>query len=301
MRDKAACCDCRFDLCRNFAALFMKMMYMKLIQKILILTLLALTTPAWAVDLVGTPAQGGMVWGVVEPDAKVTLDGEPVMVGPDGNFVLGFGRDAGATAELVISYGNDRREAQTITVKDRSFDIEHVDGLPPKTVTPPPEWRERRARETGMVREARSYTTGALDWLKGFIRPAEGRFSGFYGSQRILNGKPRSPHYGLDIAAPIGTSIVAPAAGIIRLAVPDFLLEGGIVIIDHGFGVTSTLFHMNSVDVKVGDTVEQGQQIGTVGKKGRASGPHVDWRVNWRNVRLDPILLITPEPMRPPF
>ncbi len=297
MRGKAAC----YSRCRNFAALFMKMMCMKFISKTLIPLLFVAASPALAVDLSGTPAQGGMVWGVTEPGAVVTLDGEAVMVGADGNFVLGFGRDAGASAELVITHAGGARETQTITIKDRHFDIERVDGLPPKTVTPPPEWQERRARETGMVREARSHLTGALDWLKGFIRPAEGRISGFYGSQRILNGQPRSPHYGLDIAAPIGTRIGAPAAGIIRLAVPDFLLEGGIVIIDHGFGVTSTLFHMNSVDVKVGDTVEQGQQIGTVGKKGRASGPHVDWRVNWRNVRLDPILLIEPEPMRAPF
>ena len=152
-----------------------------------------------------------------------------------------------------------------------------------------------------MVREARSFKTDDLAWLSGFIRPAEGRFSGFYGSQRILNGKPRSPHYGLDIAGPTGTPIIAPASGVVRLAVPDFLLEGGIVIIDHGFGVTSTLFHMNSVDVKKGQAVRQGEQIGTIGQTGRASGPHVDWRVNWGNVRLDPILLIKPDLGEGPF
>lgn len=256
---------------------------------------------AQAVELSGTAAQGGMLWGRVAVGSVVTLDGEPVKVGPEGNFVLGFGRDAAPAAELVVSDPRGQTERKRIEVKARHFEIEHVDGLPPKTVTPPPEWRERRAKETGMVSDARSHATDALDWLAGFIRPAEGRFSGFYGSQRILNGQPRSPHYGLDIAGPTGTPIVAPASGIVRLAVPDFLLEGGIVIIDHGFGVTSTLFHMNSVDVKKGQAVRQGERIGTIGQTGRANGPHVDWRVNWGKVRLDPILLIEPEPMTGPF
>ncbi|WP_417450001.1 M23 family metallopeptidase [Kordiimonas sp.] len=258
-------------------------------------------SPVLAVELSGTPAQGGMMWGKVKAGAKVSLNGKAVNVGPDGHFVIGFGRDAPANAKLAILHPDGTGEEQVIEIKARHFEIERVDGLPPKTVTPPPEWRKRRARETGMVRDARGHLTNELAWTGGFVRPAEGRFSGFYGSQRILNGKPRSPHYGLDIAAPVGTPIVAPASGIVRLAVPDFLLEGGIIIIDHGFGVSSTLFHMNSVDVEVGVTVEQGEQIGTIGQTGRASGPHVDWRVNWRDVRLDPMLLIEPEPMNGPF
>ena len=248
--------------------------------------------PVLAVDLQGTAVQGGLMWGQVDAGAEISLDNEPVKVGPDGHFVIGFGRDNAPEARLVIRHRDGHREEKALVIAAREFDIERVNGLPPKTVTPPPEWKERRARETGMVGEARSHLTDALDWLSGFARPAEGRFSGFYGSQRILNDQPRSPHYGLDIAAPVGTPIVAPAAGTIRLAVPDFLLEGGIVIIDHGYGVTSTLFHMNSVDVKVGARVEKGDPIGTIGQTGRASGPHVDWRVNWRNVRLDPMLLI---------
>ena len=122
--------------------------------------------------------------------------------------------------------------------------------------------------------------------------PAQGRISGVYGSQRILNGEPRSPHYGLDVAAPIHTPVMAPLGGIITLAEPDFLLEGGIIIIDHGFGVSSTVFHLQSVDVIVGQPVQKGEQIGTIGATGRASGPHVDWRVNWGKVRLDPGLLV---------
>ena len=247
---------------------------------------------ASATDLQGTPAQGGMVWGQVEAGSELVLDGTKIKVGPSGNFVFGFSRDATGSAKLVTLRPDGSREEQTINIAQRTFDIERVEGLPPKTVTPPPEWAARRKVETGRVRSARAENTNDLLWLAGFKKPAEGRFSGFYGSQRILNGKPRSPHYGLDIAAPVGTPIYAPAGGTVRLAASDFLLEGGIIIIDHGFGVTSTLFHMNSVDVKEGAEVARGERIGTVGAKGRANGPHVDWRVNWRTVRLDPLLLI---------
>lgn len=262
-------------------------------KKLAVFIALCLTTPAAsAVDLKGSVAQGGMVWGKVPAGSEILLDGAPVKVGPKGNFVFGFGRDAGPEAKLTIIKRDGSRHEKLLQVAQREFDIERVEGLPPKTVTPPPEWRERRKVETGRVRSARAENTDATDWLLGFKKPAEGRFSGFYGSQRILNGKPRSPHYGLDIAAPVGEPIYAPAGGIVRLAAPDFLLEGGIVIIDHGFGVSSTLFHMNSVEVKEGAQVPAGALIGTIGAKGRASGPHVDWRINWGSVRLDPMLLI---------
>ena len=245
------------------------------------------------VTLDGFLVQGGMVWGRTRPGTRMTLDGTPVKVGADGHFVFGFGRDAGPEARLALTYPDGRQTVRRLGVASRRFDIERIDGLPPKTVTPPPEWRERRKRETGRVISARAPVTDATDWADGFILPAEGRFSGFYGSQRILNGKPRSPHYGIDIANSTGTPIVAPAGGIVRLAAPDFLLEGGIVIIDHGFGVTSTLFHMNTVDVAEGDRVAKGERIGTIGATGRASGPHVDWRINWGRVRLDPGLFFS--------
>lgn len=269
---------------------------MKLVTTILSL-LFVWSVPLAAADysdltLAGAVAQGGLVHGKVAPGTKLLLDGKVVKVGRGGEFVFGFGRDAAPTASLVVINRNGTRKEQVLTVEQRTFAIERVEGLPPKTVTPPPEWKERRRQETGRVGKARSFTTDDTFWQQGFAKPAEGRFSGFYGSQRILNGKPRSPHYGLDIAGPVGRPIVAPAGGTIRLAAGDFLLEGGIVIIDHGHGVTSTLFHMNSVEVSEGQVVKQGDPIGTIGAKGRASGPHVDWRVNWGKVRLDPLLLI---------
>lgn len=245
--------------------------------------------------LEGEAVQGGMLWGRVAPGTEVRLDGESVAVHETGVFVMGFGRDAAASSSLSYRFRDGGTEEVSIAVAARQFNIERVNGLPPKTVTPPPEWRERRKTETGRVRAARAVLMPETLWLDGFMKPAEGRFSGFYGSQRILNGEPRSPHYGLDIAAATGTPIYAPAGGVVRLAAPDFLLEGGIVIIDHGLGITSTLFHMHSVLVAEGDSVNKGDPIGTIGATGRANGPHVDWRVNWKNVRLDPLLLLEKE------
>lgn len=256
---------------------------------------LSYSVKAAAPALNGDATQGGLMWGKVEPGTSVFLDGENVDVHGDGTFVVGFGRDYGASAKLEYRRGDGNSETQTIAIAPREFDIERVNGLPPKTVTPPPEWRARRAIETGRVRSARAVMMPETMWIEGFMKPAEGRFSGFYGSQRVLNGEPRSPHYGLDIAADIGTPIWAPAGGVVRLAASDFLLEGGIVIIDHGLGVTSTLFHMDSVTVKEGARVAKGDPIGTVGAKGRANGPHVDWRINWKNVRLDPMLVLEKE------
>lgn len=279
----------------RFAVKFYVGFLMKFLTTILLL--LVGSMPAVSVDyselaLSGSIAQGGLVHGTVEPGTKLLLDGKVVKVGREGEFVFGFGRDAAPTASLVVIKRDGTRKEQRLEVEQRTFAIERVEGLPPKTVTPPPEWKERRRVETGRVGKARSYSTDDIFWTQGFNKPAEGRFSGFYGSQRILNGKPRSPHYGLDIAGPVGRPIMAPAGGTVRLADANFLLEGGIVIIDHGHGVTSTLFHMNSVEVSEGQVVKQGDLIGTIGAKGRANGPHVDWRVNWGKVRLDPLLLI---------
>ncbi len=260
-----------------------------------VLSAVVLASAVWADTvpiLKGQATQGGMLWGHVAPGTQVHLGGTAVEVHKDGIFVIGFSRDKTGVATLEYRYANGTAERQDIIVKPRKFNVEHVNGLPPKTVTPPPEWTARRKVENGRVRSARAVMTPEIQWVEGFLKPADGRFSGFYGSQRILNGKPRSPHYGLDIAADVGTPIWAPAGGVVRLAAADFLLEGGIVIIDHGLGVTSTLFHMNSVAVKEGERVARGDVIGTVGAKGRANGPHVDWRVNWQNVRLDPLLLL---------
>lgn len=250
-----------------------------------------------AVELRGELKQGGLLLGRVDPGARVWLNGEEIKVAGDGRFIFGFGREAAATALLRFTNGNGEVEERTLSIAPQDYKIERVNGLPPKTVNIPPEEKARRAREGAMVADARAQTAEIFAWANGFQLPVEGaRISGVYGSQRILNGEPRWPHYGLDMAAPVGTPVKAPASGIVRLAQGDFLLEGGIIIIDHGFGVSSTLMHLRSVDVKVGDKVERGDVVATLGQSGRATGPHVDWRINWGKVRVDPALALNIQP-----
>ena len=266
--------------------------FARLIFAILLLLFGAGGVAAAPFALDGRLTQGGLLVGHVAPGAAVRLDGKAVKVAPDGRFVIGFGREAAPAHVIEIVTAAGAVERHRLTVTARHYRIERVDGLPPKTVTLPPEYAERRARETAMVRAARAVLSDRLDWADGFMLPAKGRISGVYGSQRILNGKPRWPHFGLDVAAPEGTPVVAPAGGVVRLAAPDFLLEGGILIIDHGFGVSSTLMHLSRIDVTLGEEVKKGQRVGAIGATGRATGPHVDWRINWRSERLDPGLLV---------
>ncbi|RIK94362.1 MAG: M23 family peptidase [Proteobacteria bacterium] len=240
----------------------------------------------------GNFTQGGLIKGVATPGSEVTLDGAALRLDRFGRFVFGFGRDAPASATLVVRYPDGTTQTRLLAIKQRQFDIQRIDGLPPKMVTPDAATLQRIEQENAMVAAARKVDTHAAWFWDGFRRPAEGRISGVYGSQRILNGEPRQPHYGLDIAGPRGSPVLAPAAGIVRLASRDFYYTGGTVIIDHGHGVSSSFLHLDRVEVNVGDKVEAGDLIGALGATGRATGPHLDWRVNWFDVRLDPGLLL---------
>ncbi|MEX1147543.1 MAG: M23 family metallopeptidase [Sphingomonadales bacterium] len=240
----------------------------------------------------GDFVQGGMIRGDVTPGASVTLDGREVRVDRWGRFVFGFGRDADGQAALRVVFPSGQEKNRTLTVARRDFKVQRIDGLPQRMVTPPEEVLERIRRENALIAAARARDTDAAWFRDGFIRPAEGRYSGIYGSQRILNGEPRQPHFGLDIAGPTGAPVLAPAPGIISLSETDLYYTGGTVMIDHGHGITSVLMHLHSVDVEKGARVEAGDRIGTIGATGRATGPHLDWRVNWFEVRLDPGLLL---------
>lgn len=255
---------------------------------------LFLSQPALAdaVELEGNFKQGGMIIGHTEPGARVTLDGKPLRVTDQGLFVFGFDRDAQPEARLEVTLPSGCFQSRNLGVEPRLYDIQRIDGLPDEMVTPPPEALARIEQEAARIDDARRGDSDAIWFSKGFIWPAKGRVSGVYGSQRILNGIAKRPHFGLDVAAPVGTPVVAPAAGTVTLAEPDLYYTGGTVMIDHGLGITSILMHMYSVDVKIGQQVAQGARIGAVGATGRASGPHVDWRVNWFKLYLDPQLLI---------
>lgn len=262
-------------------------------------TLTTVAAGARCVDVQGDLAQGGLIWGQVQPQARVMLDGEALDVMPDGHFVAGFGRDAGSGALLVVEAPGGRCE-QPLEVAAREYRVQRIEGVPQRTVTPPPEELERIRRERALVTKAKRQRVERPAWLLqvagGFDWPATGRISGVYGSQRVYNGEPGNPHYGVDVAVPTGTPVLAPAAGIVTLAEDDLFYSGGTVILDHGYRLSSSFLHMSRVLVAVGDELARGDVIGEVGATGRATGPHLDWRMSWRQERVDPQRLVPAMP-----
>ncbi len=252
--------------------------------------------PAQAdVELEGKIVQGGLVFGSAPPGSRAMLDDKELMVSDGGDFVLGFGRDEKATRTLLVKLPDGKTWKKALTPESREFDIQHIDGLPPEQVTPPPEVLERIREEARLIRSARERRDSRTDWLDGWIWPATGPITGVYGSQRILNGEPRNPHWGLDIAAPTGTPVKAPAGGIVSLTHPDMYFSGGTIFIDHGHGLVSAFLHLSEILVEDEQHVEQGEIIGKVGATGRATGPHLDWRINIGDTRVDPYLLLPPD------
>ena len=249
------------------------------------------------VRLDGPRTQGGLLRGRVATGSTVEYESDPVRVSEDGWFLVGFGRDAPPEAELVVVHPDGRRERQVLKVKRREYDIQRIDGLPPRKVTPRSEEDLARIRaEVEMVRKARAIDEPRADFLSGFRWPVKGIISGVYGSQRILNGQPRRPHFGIDIAAPAGTEVVAPADGVVTLVHPDMFFSGGTMIVDHGHGLSSAFLHLSRILVEEGERVTQGRLIAEVGSTGRSTGPHLDWRMNLFDRRIDPALLVGPMP-----
>ena len=245
----------------------------------------------------GPRTQGGLLRGRVPPGSTVEYAGDAVRVSKDGWFLVGFGRDAPPEAELVVVFPDGRRERQVLKVDRREYDIQRIDGLPPRKVTPRSEEDLARIRaEVKMVMQARAIDDPRADFLGGFRWPAKGRISGVYGSQRILNGEPRRPHFGVDVAAPTGTEVFAPADGVVTLVHPDVFFSGGTLILDHGHGLSSAFLHLSRILVEKGERVVQEQLIAEIGETGRATGPHLDWRMNLLDRRIDPALLVGPMP-----
>ena len=249
-----------------------------------------------ALKLDGVIEQGAVVRGAAAPGAKASLDGKPLMVDEEGRFVFGFDRDAIGDVTLGVTWPGGDGEDRKLTIAARSYDIQRISGLPEKVVTPPPEAMDRIRREAAEKAAARKPDTQGSWFAESFIWPAAGPISGVFGSQRILNGEPRAPHYGVDVAAPEGAPIHAPAGGIVTLAEPDMYFEGGLVFIDHGHGLISYLMHMSKVEVHVGQVLKQGDEIGLVGHTGRATAHHVHWGMFWLGAHVDPELLVPPMP-----
>ena len=192
----------------------------------------------------------------------------------------------------MIDMPNGLSESRIINVEPRKYRMQRINGLPKNMISPPKKVLERIIIENKKIKKVRMRDSNFSFWKSGFVWPAKGRISGVYGSQRILNGRPKQPHYGIDIAAPKGSLVVAPTGGVVALAEPDLYYSGGTIILDHGHGLTSAFLHMDKLFVAVGDVVSQSQPIGTIGSTGRSTGPHLDWRINWFEKRIDPGLLV---------
>ncbi len=250
------------------------------------------------IKLDGNLIQGGLALGSAPPGTGIRLNERPVRVADDGGFVFGFGRDAPPQATLHVRYPDGSREAMPLQVRTRRYETQRINGLPDRMVTPSAKALTRIRQENSRIAAVRRLDTDQSYYRTGFVWPVIGTITGVYGSRRMLNGEPRRPHYGIDIAADNGTPVHSPADGIVALAEADLYFTGGTVMIDHGFGVTTVLSHLDSIDVGVGQPVRQGDVVGTVGATGRVTGPHLDWRVNWFEVRLDPALLVPEMPKR---
>ena len=247
------------------------------------------------VVLNGKFTQGALLRGQAPAGAKVTLNGETVQTNKDGKFVVGFEREAPLQQTLVVKLDNGQKWQRDIILEKREYNIQRIDGLEQKMVSPPAEVTARIKQDNINVANARSGNTDLDALFTRFEWPAKGVISGVYGSQRILNGVPKWPHYGLDIANETGTPVYAPVDGVVTMA-NDLYYSGNTLILDHGMRVFSTFLHMDTITVEVGETVKQGEQIGTIGSTGRSTGPHLDWRINLGNTRLDPQTIISGSP-----
>lgn len=246
--------------------------------------------------LEGELRQGAVVIGETSPFARVRFGGREVRTGPEGHFVIGFDRDAPPTQTLEIRFPDGDALQRELRIAGRDYDIQRIDGLAPNQVNPPEQAIPRILRDVRLVKEARKRDDAREDFLQNFQWPLRGRITGVYGSQRVLNGEPKRPHYGWDIAAPAGTPVYAPAAGVVTVAEPDMYYSGGTLLLDHGHGLSSAFLHMQAISVEVGQRVERGEQIGAVGSTGRSTGAHLDWRMNWFDRRVDPRSLAGPMP-----
>tara|TARA_B110000438_G_scaffold79635_1_gene79716 strand:- start:801 stop:1589 length:789 start_codon:yes stop_codon:yes gene_type:complete len=255
---------------------------------LIILTFLLITTSSFAVTFEGNFIQGSFILGKTDPDSEVTIDKRKVKVTSDGYFAFGLGRDR--KNDVVITINNKKIIKK---VFKREYKIQRIDGLDEKKVTPPEEVYERIKRENKWIGEARAIDSDLIFFKNKFSIPVSNAIiTGVYGSQRILNGKPKWPHYGLDFAADEGTEIKAMLDGTVTLAEPDLFYTGGTLIFDHGHGISTLYMHMHKIFLKKGQKIKQGDIIGTVGSTGRATGAHLDVRLNWFNVRLDPATVL---------
>ena len=259
---------------------------------ILLLLIIFISSSAFAIDFEGKFRQGHFIIGKTEPKSKIWIDKKPVKVSTDGFFVFGIDRDR--KYDVIITKMNGGKKEKIIKkIQKREYKIQRIDGLPEKKVTPPKEVYDRIKKENKIISDARSINSNLTFFKNKFIPPLEKAIiTGVYGSQRILNGKPKWPHYGIDFAAKEGTKIKAMLDGTATMVEADLFYTGGTLIFDHGHGISTLYMHMQKIYVKKGQKVKQGEIIGTVGSTGRSTGAHLDVRLNWFGTRLDPMTVL---------
>jgi len=257
-------------------------------NKILLIVAILFSTNVFSAEFKGKFIQGHFIIGKTDQDSKVFIDKKEIKVSKDGYFAFGLGRDRKYDVTITIK-SNGKTKRIVKRVQKRKYNIQRIDGLDEKKVTPPEEVYERIKKENKLIAEARAIDSDLVFFKDNFIIPVDDAvITGVYGSQRILNGKPKWPHYGLDFAQDEGTQVKAMISGIVTLAEPNLYYSGGTLIFDHGHGISTLYMHMHEIFVEKGQKVNQGDIIGTVGSTGRATGPHLDVRLNWFSTRLDP-------------
>ena len=262
------------------------------LKNIAFLTTILISSNVFALEFQGKFVQGHFILGKTNPASKIWIDNKKVKITKDGYFVFGIGRDRKYDV-IITKVINGEKQKIVKKILKRKYKIQRIDGLPEKKVTPPKEVYERIKRENKIIGEARAVESNLTFFKSKFITPLDKAIvTGIYGSQRILNGKPKWPHYGIDFAAKEGTQIKAMLSGKATMVEPDLFYTGGTLIFDHGHGISTLYMHMKDIYVKKGQEVKQGEIIGTVGSTGRSTGPHLDVRLNWFGTRLDPATVL---------
>ena len=254
--------------------------------------ILFLFNTSHAVEFIWDFKQGSFILGKTDPNSKVYIDNRKVRVSSDGYFAFGLDRDRKNNVLIKVKNSMETKLIEKKVFK-RKYKIQRIDGLPPKQVTPPPEVYERIKKDNILIGKARAIDSKLVFFKDKFIYPIDKYIiTGVYGSQRILNGKPRRPHYGIDFHAPEGTPVKSMMDGVVTLVENDMYFTGGTIIFDHGHGVSTLYMHMKDINVQKGQKVKKGEVVGTLGQSGRATGPHLDIRLNWFEVKLDPATVL---------
>jgi len=250
------------------------------------------------IKLSGEIKQGGLVIGKTDANNRVTLNKTALTVSKQGDYVFAFSRDDKTQYTLTVTSTTGKIETQTFTPSTRDYKISRVEGISKKIMNPNKKANVRAGEDRAAIVKVRKISSNLTAFSQGFIAPRSSSITGVYGSQRFYNGVPKNPHFGVDYAGQIGAPVKAPASGTVLLWVPDMFYSGGTLVIDHGHGITSNFLHLSASMVKVGDKVKQGQVIAKVGNSGRVTGPHLDWRMNWHQVRFDPQLAMKVSPIK---